>query len=119
MSNKQIAEFLVPLKEEIIEKWNELYEDKNLQLVHIENVNGKSTQTKFRNIKSSKYAGKGVIRIPNKIQIDLETSKGELVTINNCSIIVLRSIYIVILLILSKALKLYRYQLFEYVFWRN
>ena len=29
----------------------------------------------------SKYAGKGIIRIPEKIQEILETSKGELVTI--------------------------------------
>jgi hypothetical protein len=83
---EQLSGILVPsdtvrIDKEIIEKWNELYEDKNIQLVHIENVNGKSTQTKFRNIKSSKHAGKGVIRIPKKIQIELETSKGELVTI--------------------------------------
>lgn len=83
---EKLSGLLVPsdtvrIDKEIIEKWNELFEDKNIQLVYIENVNGKNTQTKFRNIKSSKYAGKGVIRIPNKIQIDLETSKGELVTI--------------------------------------
>jgi hypothetical protein len=83
---EKLSGILVPsdtvrIDKEIIEKWNELFEDKNIQLVHIENVNGKSIQTKFRNIKSSEHAGKGVIRIPNKIQIDLETSKGELVTI--------------------------------------
>lgn len=71
----------VRIDKEIIEKWNELYGGKNIKIVHIENVNGKSTQSKFRNIKSSKHAGKGVIRIPDKIQLDLETSQGELVTI--------------------------------------
>ena len=81
-----LSGFLVPsdtvrIDKEIIEKWNELYEGKTISLVHIEAVNGKNTQSKFRNIKSSKYAGKSVIRIPEKIQADLEISKGELVTI--------------------------------------
>jgi hypothetical protein len=71
----------VRIDKEIIEKWTELYDGKKIKMVHIENVNGKSTQSKFRNIKSSKHAGKGVIRIPDKIQLELETSKGELVTI--------------------------------------
>ncbi len=83
---EKLSGILVPsdtvrIDKEIIEKWNELYEGKNIQLVHIENINGKSIQTKFKNIKSSKYAGKGVIRIPNKIQVELETSKGQLVII--------------------------------------
>jgi hypothetical protein len=71
----------VRIDKEIIEKWNELYNGKKIKMVHIENVNGKNTQSKFRNIKSSKHAGKGVIRIPDKLQLDLEISKGELVTI--------------------------------------
>jgi len=71
----------VRIDREIIEKWNELYEDKEIKMVYIENINGKSTQSKFKNIKSSKYAGKGVIRIPEKIQSILETSIGELITI--------------------------------------
>ncbi|MCW3997003.1 MAG: hypothetical protein NWF10_00340 [Candidatus Bathyarchaeota archaeon] len=71
----------VRIDKEIIEKWTELFDGKKIKMVHIENVNGKSTQSKFRNIKSSKHAGKGVIRIPDKIQLELETSKGELVTI--------------------------------------
>ena len=69
------------IDKEIIEKWNELYEDKEIKMVFIENINGKSTQSKFKNIKSSKYAGKGVIRIPEKIQSILETSIGELIII--------------------------------------
>jgi hypothetical protein len=71
----------VRIDKEIIEKWAELYDGKEIKMVHIENVIGKSTQSKFRNIKSSKHAGKGVIRMPDKIQLELETSKGELVTI--------------------------------------
>ena len=71
----------VRIDKEIIDKWNELYEGKEIKMLLVENVNGKSTKCKYRNIKSSKHAGKGVIRIPDKIQSILKTSKGELVTI--------------------------------------
>ncbi len=81
LSGLLVSSDTVRIDKEIIEKWNELYEGKKIELVCIENINGKSTQSKFRNIKSSKHAGKGVIRIPEKIQFALETSKGELVTI--------------------------------------
>ncbi len=83
---EKLSGLLVPsdtvrIDKEIIEKWSELYEGKKIEMLHIENINGKNTQSKFRSIKSSKHAGKGVIRIPEKIQFELETSKGELVTI--------------------------------------
>lgn len=81
LSGLLVSSDTVRIDKEIIEKWSELYDGKKIELVCIENINGKSTQSKFRNIKSSKHAGKGVIRIPEKIQFALETSKGELVTI--------------------------------------
>jgi hypothetical protein len=81
LSGLLVSSDTVRIDKEIIEKWNELYEGKKIEFLHIENINGKSTQSRFRNIKSSKHSGKGVIRIPEKIQFALETSKGELVTI--------------------------------------
>ena len=81
LSGLLVSSDTVRIDKEIIEKWSELYEGKKIEMLYIENINGKNTQSKFRNIKSSKYAGKGVIRIPEKIQFALETSKGELVTI--------------------------------------
>ena len=81
LSGLLVSSDTVRIDKEIIEKWSELYEGKKIEMLCIENINGKSTQSKFRSIKSSKYAGKGVIRIPEKIQFALETSKGELVTI--------------------------------------
>ena len=81
LSGLLVSSDTVRIDKEIIEKWNELYEGKTIEFLHIENINGKSTQSRFRNIKSSKHSGKGVIRMPEKIQFALETSKGELVTI--------------------------------------
>jgi len=81
LSGLLVSSDTVRIDKEIIEKWSELYEGKKIEMLYIENINGKNTQSKFRNIKSSKYAGKGVIRIPEKIQFALETSKGELITI--------------------------------------
>jgi len=81
LSGLLVSSDTVRIDKEIIEKWNELYEGKKIEMLYIENINGKNTQSKFRSIKSSKHAGTGVIRIPEKIQFALETSKGELVTI--------------------------------------
>ena len=81
LSGLLVSSDTVRIDKEIIEKWNELYEGKKIEFLHIENINGQSTQSRFRNIKSSKHSGKGVIRMPEKIQFALETSKGELVTI--------------------------------------
>ena len=81
LSGLLVSSDTVRIDKEIIEKWSELYEGKKIEMLYIENINGKNTQSKFRSIKSSKHAGKGVIRIPEKIQFALETSKGELVTI--------------------------------------
>jgi hypothetical protein len=71
----------VRIDKEIIDKWNEIYEGNEIKMLLVESINGKSTQCKYRKIKSSKHTGKGIIRIPEKIQSILETSKGELVTI--------------------------------------
>jgi hypothetical protein len=65
----------------LISQWNDLYGDKKLQEVDLEALNGRTTRCKFKNIKDSKYQGKGIIQIPEKIQTILETAKGELVMV--------------------------------------
>jgi predicted regulator of Ras-like GTPase activity (Roadblock/LC7/MglB family) len=71
----------VRVDEAVISQWNDLYGDRKLEEVDIEALNGKTTRCKFRNIKDSKYQGKGIIQMPDKIQKTLETSKAELVMI--------------------------------------
>ena len=71
----------VRVDEEVIEQWKELYGDKKIEEVEVEALNGKTTRCKFRQIKKSKDAGKGLIKMPEKIQVALETTQGELVTV--------------------------------------
>ena len=71
----------VRIDNEVIAQWNDLYGDKKLHEVNLETLSGKITRCKFKPIKSSKHSGKGVIGIPEKIQLTLETSKGELVMV--------------------------------------
>jgi hypothetical protein len=71
----------VRIDNEVIAQWNDLYGDKKLHEVNLETLSGKTTRCKFKPIKSSKHSGKGVIGIPEKIQLTLEISKGELVMV--------------------------------------
>jgi hypothetical protein len=71
----------VRVDQEVITRWNELYGDKNIKEVEIEALNGKTTRCKFKNIKKSKDTGKGIVKMPEKIQLTLETQQGELVTV--------------------------------------
>jgi hypothetical protein len=71
----------VRLGQEVIAQWKELYSDKKINEVAVEALNGKSTRCKFKQIKKSKDSGKGIIKMPEKIQLTLETASGELVTV--------------------------------------
>jgi hypothetical protein len=71
----------VRVDQEVIKQWNELYGDMKLSEVEVEALNGKAVRCKFTKIKKSKDAGKGIIKMPEKIQLTLETQKGELVTV--------------------------------------
>jgi len=71
----------VRVDEQILEQWNDLYGNNKIKEVEIETLNGKTTRCKFKKIKKSKDLGKGVIKMPEKIQLTLETQEGELVTV--------------------------------------
>jgi len=62
-------------------QWNETYEDKKITEVEIETLSGQTTRCKFKPIKDTKHNGKGVIRIPKKVQLALQACEGELVTV--------------------------------------
>jgi hypothetical protein len=71
----------VRIDNEVIVQWKDLYTDKKIEEVDVETLNGKTTRCKFKPIKGSKYGGKGVIQMPEKIQLTLQTTKGELVMV--------------------------------------
>jgi len=78
--------FLVPsdivrIDSETLSEWEKLYDDRRIEEVEVETFDGKSTQCKVIPIKDWKYEGKGIIRMPEKIQITLEIKKGELVRV--------------------------------------
>jgi len=64
---------------ETLSQWEELYEGRKIGEVEIETFDGKTTRCKVKPIKDSKYEGKGIIQMPEKIQLTLEIKKGELV----------------------------------------
>ena len=71
----------VRIDSNIIQEWNELYENKTIEEADIETFVGKSTRCKVKPIKESKLDGQGKIQMPNKVQLTLEIKKGELVKV--------------------------------------
>ncbi|MEM3700639.1 MAG: hypothetical protein QXL57_07230 [Candidatus Bathyarchaeia archaeon] len=69
----------VRIDTEILSQWEKLCEDKKIEEVEIETFDGKTARCKVKPIKDSKYEGKGVIQMPEKVQLALEIKKGELV----------------------------------------
>jgi predicted regulator of Ras-like GTPase activity (Roadblock/LC7/MglB family) len=69
----------VRIDSEILLQWEELYEGRKIEEVEIGTFDGKTMRCKVKTIKDSKYEGKGIIQIPEKVQLALEIRKGELV----------------------------------------
>jgi hypothetical protein len=65
----------------VLTQWNELYNEREIGEVEIETFDGKSTRCKVKPIKDAKYEGKGIIQMPEKVQLTLEIKKGELVRV--------------------------------------
>lgn len=83
---ENIGGLLVPvdtirIDNDLLVQWQGLYEDRKIQEVEIETFGGKSNLCKVKPIKDSKYAGKGIVQIPEKIQNTLQVKKGELVRV--------------------------------------
>ncbi len=62
-------------------QWNEMYENMDITEVEIETLSGHTTRCRFKQIKDAKHSGKGVVRIPKKVQLILQACEGELVTV--------------------------------------
>jgi len=71
----------VRIDNEILSQWEETYEGKKIGEVEIGTFDGKTARCKVKPIKGSKYEGKGIIQMPEKMQLDLEIRKGELVRV--------------------------------------
>ncbi|HUW47281.1 MAG TPA: hypothetical protein VMW36_00870 [Patescibacteria group bacterium] len=71
----------VRIDNSVIEKWNELYEDKTIEEADVETFGGKSVRCKVKPIKNAKLEGQGKVQIPGKMQLVLDIKKGELVRV--------------------------------------
>ena len=83
---EKIGGILVPadtvrVDNEVISKWNNLYDGKEIMQVNIQTLDGKTTTCKFKPIKEAKNNATGIIQIPEKILQALQTSKGKLVMV--------------------------------------
>jgi len=81
---ENIGGLLVPsdtvrIDSEILSQWEELYEGRKIEEVEIGTFDAKTMRCKVKTIKDSKFEGKGIIQIPEKVQLALEIRKGELV----------------------------------------
>lgn len=71
----------VRIDSEMLSQWKESSDSTKIEKVEIETFDGKTTRCKVKPIKDSKYEGKGIIQMPEKIQLNLEVRKGELVRV--------------------------------------
>ena len=83
---EKIGGILVPadtvrIDADVIAKWSDLYDGKQITMVNIEALDGKKTTCKFKPIKEAKNSAKGIIQIPEKILQTLQTEKGKLVMV--------------------------------------
>jgi hypothetical protein len=69
----------VRVDSEILSQWEELFEGSKIEEVEIGTFDGKTMRCKVKTIKDSKFEGKGMIQMPEKVQLALEIKKGELV----------------------------------------
>lgn len=83
---EKIGGLLVPadtvrIDADVIAKWSDLYDGKQITMVNIEALDGKRTTCKFKPIKEAKTNAKGIIQIPEKILQTLQSEKGKLVMV--------------------------------------
>ena len=71
----------VRIDNETLSQWEESYDGNKIDTVEIETFDGKSKLCKVKRIKDSEFEGKGIIRMPTKIQDKLGIQKGELVRV--------------------------------------
>jgi hypothetical protein len=69
----------VRIDSELLSQWEELYEGNKIEEVEVGTFDGKTVRCKVKTIKDSRFEGKGLIQMPEKVRLALEIRKGELV----------------------------------------
>jgi hypothetical protein len=65
----------------VVQQWKDLYGEREINEVEVETLNGQKIRCRYKLIGDSKLDGKGLVQLPQKMQLILNTSKGELVTV--------------------------------------
>lgn len=71
----------VQLDAEILKRWSDELDVKEVNEVDVETFSGKSIRCKTKVINDAKLAGRGLIRIPEKACLSLDVRRGELVRV--------------------------------------
>ncbi|MEM2104082.1 MAG: hypothetical protein QW717_04245 [Candidatus Bathyarchaeia archaeon] len=71
----------VRVDSETFSRWESLRGDRKIEYAIIETLDGKTARCKIKPIKDSKYSGKGVVQVPEKMQVALQIGKGGLVKV--------------------------------------
>lgn len=71
----------VQISEDLMAQWEDVVDDKEIDLVEIESFHGKTSQCKVKTVDNSKLDNKAIIRIPDKLCQALDVRKGELVKV--------------------------------------
>jgi hypothetical protein len=68
---------MVRIDTALISEWKELYGNEPITQINIQNpISQKTLRCEFNTIKESKYEGKGIIQLPEKIQLKIDAQKG-------------------------------------------
>jgi hypothetical protein len=76
-----VASDTVRMDNEVIMKWQEIYDGKQFSLVSIETLEGKTVSCKYKPLKEAKPNAKGIIQVPEKIIQTLDSGVGKLVMV--------------------------------------
>jgi len=76
-----VASDTVRIDGDILSEWERMFEGKKIEEIEIETFDGKTVRSKVKPIKDAKFSGKGLVQMPEKIQLALEIRKGELVRV--------------------------------------
>ena len=71
----------VRVDKDVVDKWSDLYTDKEITQVNIETLEGKTVICKFKPMKEADSNAKGIIKIPDKILRVLQIDEGKLVIV--------------------------------------
>jgi hypothetical protein len=81
LSGLLVSSDRVEIDNAVVLQWEDSYENKEITEVDIETLTGQTIRCKYKPIKDKKENGKGVIKMPKKIQLELQAHKGELVMV--------------------------------------